>query len=207
MANINTLRPKQNGRHFADDTFKRIFLKENVRISIKISLKFVPKSRINNIRALFQIMAWRRPGDKPLSDAMMVSLLTHICVARPQWVKRAINDWTHNATAVRLEKQTFMRCGRHIWKNIDRVNAKTYHIDVSFYQLWYREDNWLCKFMNNMPFTYIAGYFFLFSEKYIDVNCQIYYAVFLVWFVYATKKWPLWKYTYDNVYMIYIYII
>ena len=32
-------------------------------------------------------MAWRRPGDKPLSEPMMVSLLTHICVTRPQWVK------------------------------------------------------------------------------------------------------------------------
>ena len=31
---VNTLRPKQNGRNFADDTFKRIFLNENVRISI-----------------------------------------------------------------------------------------------------------------------------------------------------------------------------
>ena len=31
-------------------------------------------------------MAWRRPGDKPLSEAMMVSLLTHICVTQPQWV-------------------------------------------------------------------------------------------------------------------------
>ena len=62
----------------------RIFLKENVRISIKISLKFVPKSPIGNIPALFRIMAWRRPGDKPLSEAMMVSLLTHICVSRPQ---------------------------------------------------------------------------------------------------------------------------
>ena len=31
-------------------------------------------------------MAWCRPGDKPLSEAMMVSVLTHICVARPQWV-------------------------------------------------------------------------------------------------------------------------
>ena len=84
---IKTLSPRQNGRHFADDTCKRIFLNENVRISIKISLKFVPKSPIDNIPALFQIMAWRRPGDKPLSEAMMVSLLTHICVARPQWVK------------------------------------------------------------------------------------------------------------------------
>ena len=32
-------------------------------------------------------MAWCRPGDKPLSEAMLVSLLTHICVTRPQWIK------------------------------------------------------------------------------------------------------------------------
>ena len=32
---------------------------------------------INNIKALVQIMAWRRPGDKPLSEPMLVSLLTH----------------------------------------------------------------------------------------------------------------------------------
>ena len=41
---------------------------------------------INNIPALVQIMAWRRPGDKPLSEPMMVRLLTHICVTWPQWV-------------------------------------------------------------------------------------------------------------------------
>ena len=83
---VNTLRPRQNGRHFSDDSFKCIFLFENVWIWIKISLKFVPKVRINIIPALVQIMAWRRPGDKPLSEPMMVSLLTHICVTRPQWV-------------------------------------------------------------------------------------------------------------------------
>ena len=83
---VNTLRPRQNGRHFADDTFKRIFLNENVGISIKISLKFIAKGSINNIPALVQIMAWRRPGDKSLSEAMMVRLLTNICVTRPQWV-------------------------------------------------------------------------------------------------------------------------
>ena len=81
---INTLRPRQNGRRFADDIFKCIFLNENVWISNKISLKFVPKGLINNIPALVQIMAWRRSGDKPLSEPMMVSLLTHICVTRPQ---------------------------------------------------------------------------------------------------------------------------
>ena len=83
---VNTLRPRQNGRHFADDTFKHIFFNENVRISIKISLKFVPRGPINNIPSLVQIMAWRRPGDKPLSAPMMVRLPTHTCVTRPQWV-------------------------------------------------------------------------------------------------------------------------
>ena len=81
---FNSLRPRQNGRHFADDTFKRIFSNENVRISIKISLKFVPKGPINNNPALVQIMAWRRSGDKPLSEPVVVNLLTHICVTRPQ---------------------------------------------------------------------------------------------------------------------------
>ena len=75
---INSLKPRQNGHHFGDDVFKCIFLDENVWILIKISLKFVPKGPINNIPALVQIMAWRRPGDKPLSKPMMVSLLTHI---------------------------------------------------------------------------------------------------------------------------------
>ena len=30
-------------------------------------------------------MAWRHPGDKPLSESM-VWLPTYICVARPQWI-------------------------------------------------------------------------------------------------------------------------
>ena len=59
---------------------------ENVLIPIKTSLKVVPKGPINNIPAMVQIVAWRRPGDKPLSEPMIVSLLTHTCVARLQWV-------------------------------------------------------------------------------------------------------------------------
>ena len=84
---VNTLRPRQNGRHFADAIFKCIFLNENAGILLEISLKFVPQVRINNIPALVQIKAWRRPGDKPLSEPVTVSLPTHICVTRPQWVK------------------------------------------------------------------------------------------------------------------------
>ena len=51
--------------NLADDIFNRIFLNENVWISIEISLKFVPKGPIDNKLALVQIMAWRRTGDKP----------------------------------------------------------------------------------------------------------------------------------------------
>ena len=86
---FNTLRPRQNGRHFVD-TFKLIFVNENVRISIKILMKFVPKAPISTIQALVQIMAWRRPGDKPLSEPMTGSLPTHISVTWPQWVKLSL---------------------------------------------------------------------------------------------------------------------
>ena len=73
----------QNGCHFADDIFKFIFLTENVWISINISVKFVPQGQINNIPVLVQIIAWRRLGDKPLSEQMMANSLTHICLTRP----------------------------------------------------------------------------------------------------------------------------
>ena len=84
IGSFNTLRLRQNGRHFQDDICKLIFLNENVWISIKISLKFVPKGLINIIPALVQIMAWRRPGYKLFSEPMMVILLTDICVTRSQ---------------------------------------------------------------------------------------------------------------------------
>ena len=68
---FNSSSPGQNGRHFTDDIFKRIFLNQNVRIVIKISLKFVPKGPVNNIPALVHIMAWRLFGTKPLSESML----------------------------------------------------------------------------------------------------------------------------------------
>ena len=85
---LNTLRLKQNGRHFANNIFKCISLDENVWILIKISLKFILKGPNNNIdiTALVQIMAWCWQGDKPFSEPMMVSLLMRICVSQLQWV-------------------------------------------------------------------------------------------------------------------------
>ena len=68
---ISSLRSMQNGRHFTGDISKRIFFKENVWIPIEISLKFVPKSPINNESSLVQVMACRRFGTKPLPKPMM----------------------------------------------------------------------------------------------------------------------------------------
>ena len=73
---FNTLRPRQDGRHFADDIFRCIFFHGNCYILIKFSLKYVRKGPIDDNPALVQIMAWRRSGDKPLSEPMMISLPT-----------------------------------------------------------------------------------------------------------------------------------
>ena len=102
---LNTLRPRQNGRHFPDDIFKWIFMNEDVSASIGISLKFVPKAPINNIPALVRIMAWRRPGDKPLSELMMVSLLTHIYICI----------------------YIYMRVTWHQWVNLQHLKPQSYH--------------------------------------------------------------------------------
>ena len=56
---LNTLRPRQNVLHFANNIFDIIFLNENATVSRTISLKFLPKVLINNITALVLIMAWR----------------------------------------------------------------------------------------------------------------------------------------------------
>ena len=49
----------------ADNIFNCIFLNENDRIPVQISLKYVPGSPIDNKPALVQVMAWCRTGDKP----------------------------------------------------------------------------------------------------------------------------------------------
>ena len=49
--------PEQIGCRFADDIFKCVFMKENVCISFKISLKYVPKGSVDNKSAMVRIMA------------------------------------------------------------------------------------------------------------------------------------------------------
>ena len=126
---FNTLRLRQNGRHFPNDIFKWIFFNENVWISINISLKFVPRGSINNIPTLVKVMAWRQPGDKPLSEPMMVRLPMHICVTRPQWVNVTTgNKITDNSQElVQLCWPIFL---------IPQLNKTHYSASVILVHLW-----------------------------------------------------------------------
>ena len=117
---INTPRPKWNGQHFAGDIIKRIFFNENVWILIKISLKFVLKGPINIIPALVQIMVWRRPGYKPLSEPTMVSLPTPICVTRPQLVKSFITRNDNHVFAINKSRLS-LEPKRILFKHLLRI--------------------------------------------------------------------------------------
>ena len=68
---LNSSPPGQNGRHFADDTFKCIFVNQNSCNLIQISLTFVLNGPIDDKPALVQVMAWHRTGDKPLHEPML----------------------------------------------------------------------------------------------------------------------------------------
>ena len=55
------MRSKQNDRHFADDSFKCIFLKEHLRISNEILLKYVQYGLADNMAVLVQVI-WDNVG-------------------------------------------------------------------------------------------------------------------------------------------------
>ena len=59
--------------------FKTHLLERTNLISFKISLKFVHKGPFDNKSALGQVIAWRRTGNKPLSEPMMAQL-TDACM-------------------------------------------------------------------------------------------------------------------------------
>ena len=89
-------------------------------IRLKFHWSFFPKVAINNFPALVQIMAWRRPGDKPLSEPMMVVLPTHICVTRPQWVNES--NGTYNLQYKYFDAYTTTY---FIWSN-SRLHGNNY---------------------------------------------------------------------------------
>ena len=140
---VNTLRPRQDGRRFPDDTFKRIFLNENVWIPIKISLKFVHKGRINNIPALVQIMAWRRPGDKPLSEPMMVSLPLGLDELNLKF------ELPCRSSAILSNTCKWMTLGLRCLPSFSWENLKNHFQKAIFDLVWRQNDQWTKHCLNS----------------------------------------------------------
>ena len=78
-----------------------------VWIPIKISLKFVPEGPINNISALVQIMAWRRTGDKQLSEAMMTQF--NDTYMRHSASMSFNNIWSRKKYGLSYQKLTYLQ--------------------------------------------------------------------------------------------------
>ena len=124
MCPFNTLRPRQNDRHFPDDIFKWIFFSENVWISINISLMCAPRDPNNNIPTLVQAMTWRRQAIIWIN--IMIRLPTHICVTRPQWVKPNLFGWPTGNHVMSIIKHLLFWYTKYmifvVWQNYSRFH-------------------------------------------------------------------------------------
>ena len=86
MTFINSSPMDKMAAILADNKFKCIFLNENDRILIRISLKCVPMSPIDNKPVLVQVMAWRQKGDKPLPELMLIKFTDAYMQYWGRWV-------------------------------------------------------------------------------------------------------------------------
>ena len=101
---VNILRPRQNGRHFADKIFKCTFVNENVWIPIQISLKFVLKCPIDNIPALVQMMAWCQPGEKHYWSRKPLIIGAWYCEAKGHYLNQCWPiSWTPLCRDITIE--------------------------------------------------------------------------------------------------------
>ena len=80
-------------------------------------MKFVPMVPTYNIPALVQIMDWGCPGDKPLSELMMVSLPMHLyaSLSLDQLMhKKTYDIWTQQGFFIwnQLIKNVFFISGK-----------------------------------------------------------------------------------------------
>ena len=107
------------------------FAYENVIISLKVSLKFVPKLPMNTFPKLVKIRARRRPGDKPLSEAMMVSLQLDAYLRHSASMSQscAYNWCTNN----RISKFNFCIMHLKIWHmKFDMMQGWRFSIDITW---------------------------------------------------------------------------
>ena len=78
---LNTFKTRQNGRHFPDDIVKCKSSNENIYFD-KYFTAVCSRGPMNDIPALVQIMAWRRPGDNQLSEAITDTGINDLAIAK-----------------------------------------------------------------------------------------------------------------------------
>ena len=125
--------PRQNGRHFCRRYFPTEFREWHFLYLIRISLKFVHKSPIDNKSALVQVMAWHRPGHKPLPEPMPTHSLTHICDTRLPWVNLVVNSeiWPHQNNLLLIGEPPFPTKSDRWFPDILSQNRTRY-----FWRMW-----------------------------------------------------------------------
>ena len=125
-----------------DDIFKCIFFDENVWIPIEVSLKFVPKGPVNNYPSIGSDSGLAGPGNKPLSEPMMVNYLT-------QWVKTSSN------IVIQWHWSVLLHHNVTLWTSRILGYGGIYFIDlIDALQNWSMIENILSQF----PATLIRSY-------------------------------------------------
>ena len=149
---INTLRLRQNRRHFADDIFKCILLNENVWIPNKISLKFVPKGRINNIPSLVQIMAWRRPS---LNELTLIPACMNNYIHYNVWDEML---WSAGWNYFTILKLKWCSCWS-LW--IDKYFHHTLYWTYNYLSMLWFKLIWVCDYLSMQGFKVNLGMWLL----------------------------------------------
>ena len=148
---------------------------------------------INNIPTLVQVMAWRRSGDKPLSEPMIVRLPTHICVTRPQWVNSCngiiIASERRQVTAAPLGKSPFRDWAiTYDMNGASHITVGSHFFQLEFFCIWSSPPNCICIANiqgiqpvkhTNPRLCYKHTAFDVFSNTYVDVIRYVWYRIWL----------------------------
>ena len=169
------------------------FVVENVWILIKISLKFVPKGPINNSPALVQIMAWHRPGDKPLYEPMMANLLMHLSLTQPQWVKA--NEFILSNACLVYRKRLVLQNDLDPYDDLKLCSLVLTRHPKSAETFIQRYDEEIEMVWERLFWLYKAGsILYRHLLELLKTRCTKTVMVWLLWIIFITKHgWvPLW---------------
>ena len=92
MAQVNSLSPRQNCHHFADDIFKCIFVSKNIWIHLRFHWSLFIRFELPVFQHWFRLWLDADKATSHYLNNWWFTLLTHTCVTWPQWVKIHVSD-------------------------------------------------------------------------------------------------------------------